>query len=113
MYNTEIRNCGWDNPSDQGGVALVNVVSDDGTGCVFNGHNLIVRGGKRGFYCGIGASHKMELWNCRTFDCTEAALYAISGASILTHGHMDQGSLALRGGSGAAGILAVNGTLVT
>jgi len=117
-YGTEIVGCGWDTGAGSGGeragIAAVNPVIDDGTGTRVECRGVIIRDCPRGFYVGVGASHRMELWDTWTIDCSEHALFAaVSGASIVHHDHRDIGSAALKGGPGMAGIVAANGTVVT
>ncbi|NEX47592.1 hypothetical protein [Pseudotabrizicola algicola] len=117
-YGTEIVGCGWDTGAGSGGeragIAAVNPVIDDGTGTRVECRGVIIRDCPRGFYVGVGASHRMELWDTWTIGCTEHALYAAAaGASIVHHNHTDIGSAALKGGPGMAGIVAANGTVVT
>lgn len=61
------------------------------------------------YFWGKGQSHKMELFDTKTFNC-DSALYAESGAVIKTHQHHDNGSIVLKGGTGT--INSDNGTLV-
>ncbi|MEO1974935.1 MAG: hypothetical protein ABGX15_02150 [Paracoccaceae bacterium] len=100
-YHVTIADNGWRSDAEQSGVAVLNGPEDDGEGTIFEGHNLILRGNPRGVSCfGGTGEQKATLYNCMTFDCSEAALYAIPGGRIDSYGLVDSGSTARTAGLG-------------
>ncbi|GEA08483.1 hypothetical protein KUL42_32440 [Alteromonas sp. KUL42] len=110
-YNLEVRSCGWDVP-EQGGIAVVNAVSDDGTGCIVNCHNVIVRDCQHGFAVASPfSSHRLNLFNTKSFGCSVAGIHAAENSVVNAHNHYDYGSAAAKAGTGTINVN--NGTLVS
>lgn len=105
-----VRRGGWDNDGFQGAIATTNTVIDDGTGTSLTAYGCIVEGASAGFDTRF-ANDFMSLHDCRTYNCTVAALRAVAGSQFIARNHLDIGSAATKAGDGT--ITIQNGTLVT
>lgn len=103
-----IRGCGWElGPQEQqGGIAVVNSVIDDGNDTVCNAYDVRVEGQKHAFYVSSDAG-LLNLYNTRSTGCEYALVAAHSDAVINAHGHVDDGSAVLSSGVGTVNVLSV------
>ncbi len=96
-----IRSCGWElGPSEQqGGLAVMNPVIDDGTGTTCVARNVRIEDMHNGFYAS-GLGGVFNLYDTRTRNCTNAVTASQEYSVINAYNHHDSGSQNMSAGAG-------------